>query len=42
MHKLRYLKITWNNGRQFGFSILFIIKEMLRGFNAEYNALTEI
>ena len=42
MHKFRYLEKTWNNGREFGFPVSFIIKEMLRGFSVEYNVLTEI
>ena len=40
--KIKYLQITWQNGRDEEFPISFIISESIRGFMDGYNVLTEI
>ena len=38
----QYIRVTWRNGREYGFPIHYIIKELIRGSAHQVNVLTEI
>lgn len=42
MTKYDYVKITWSNGKHFGFSRFYRVKQIVLGWRTGVNILTEI
>lgn len=42
MSKFQYIKLTWSNGKHFGFSRFYRVKQIVLGWRDDFNVLTEI